>query len=643
MEPGSRPTYLAWGHRGGNNTCTKREAAVRLRALWKSGRPLLFHNAKFDIDVAETFFDLKRPAYDNFFDTMLEAFLYDPNSRELGLKEQATVHLAMPPEEQDEVVKWLMKNIPALKRKKKEAKANLWLAPANIVRPYAIGDVVRTRKLHDFFFPWLRDSQVLEAYDRERRFMYVILDMERLGVPIDADRLRTSIEGADGLNWTNSLRTVEDWIVKELRRRSRRTGEINLDSNEELADALEAARLVRPGNWVMTEPTADFAQGQRSVSIENLGKAIEDPLVYGALRYRASLAHSVRTNARPWLAMAGAGSSIYPQWNQVRQASTGTTRRQIGARTGRVSSTPNAQNLANEPMRIFFDASKMQQALELAEANKEEWRALLMPPDLEGKISPLPWMRDFVIPDVPERAHLSVLGDRDYAQQELRILAHFMEGAALEIYKENPETDFHQMATDELHERYSHLAHYKRSKVKAVVLAIIYARGIPALAAQLGITIEEARQLKNAILSLFPGVKTLMDNLRRRAALEQPIRTWGGRVYYVEPPVEIIDKISKLPRLQTFEYKMINTLIQGSAADNTKEAMIRYHEDPRRQGRMLLQVHDELVMTGRREGFDAEMSLLREHMESVEFDVPMRTEGEWGPTWAQLSPYNDQR
>jgi DNA polymerase I-like protein with 3'-5' exonuclease and polymerase domains len=133
-------------------------------------------------------------------------------------------------------------------------------------------------------------------------------------------------------------------------------------------------------------------------------------------------------------------------------------------------------------------------------------------------------------------------------------------------------------------------------------------------------------------------VKTLEDTLKRRAALDQPARTWGGRVFYCEPPREIKGK------WRTFAYKMINTLIQGSAADNTKEAMIRYDEI-KKDGELDLQIHDELLGNAPKSkaGFRSEMKLLREAMESVEFDVPMLTDGEAGPTWGQMQDYNDMR
>ncbi len=613
--PGKRPEYLSWGHAGGGNNSTKAKAAKRLRVEWRSNRRLLFHNAKFDLDVAETFFDLTLPTADRWLDSMFEAFLYDPNEQDLQLKSLAHSHLGMPPDEQDDVRDWLYAHIKGMKRRKKAWAAHIWLAPGNVVAPYAKGDVIRTRKLHDYFMPWILEAGMEEAYLRERRLMPILLGMERRGVPVDAKRLSDQI-----VRWEASQEVADKWIRRRLKSR-----DLNVDSNVDLADAIELRGKVKRDDegelmWLTT------ATGKRSVSKDSIDQAVSDVELRSVLSYRASLGHSLRTNARNWLEMAEADGRIYCNWNQVRQSASG---KQVGARTGRLSSSPNAQNIGNAPLIICWSAAESVKIL----AADDEAKTMLLPSSLRGKVEPLPWMRDFV---AAKRGR--ILLARDYAQQELRILAHFMEGAVLEIYRRNPFRDFHQMATNGLNQLLGLVGveGYKRKLVKAIVLAIIYARGIPALAAQLNIEEDEARKLRRTIRKLFPGVEDMERALRRRGALEQPVTTWGGRVFFCEPPKMIDGK------LRTFEYKMINTLVQGSAADNTKEAMIRYDET-KKNGEMVLQVHDELLCDVPKRAARSEMLLLREAMESVEFDVPMMTDGEIGPTWGQMEEFNDRR
>ncbi len=607
-EPGKRPHYLTWGHEAGGNNCTKYQAKGRLKAAWRSGRQLLFHNAKFDIDVAEVFFDLSLPDPERVLCTMIEAFLWDPNEQHLGLKELCEKLLGIEPTERDVVRDWLYQHVPGMRQKKKAWAAHIWRAPGSLVGPYCCADLAMTRKLHEHVYPWILEVGMADAYMRERKLMPVLLDMERRGVPVDHQRLRQDIG-----RWEDSQETADKWIRRRLRKR-----DLNVNSNEDLADALEDRGKI--DEWVMT----DHKDPKRSVAIEALDEVLKDRELFSVLRYRASLGHSLKTNARPWLSMSEEDGKIYTIWNQVRQNDPG-KRRSIGARTGRLSSTPNFQNVANKPVQICFSASERSKILKA----DDEAKTLIMPSDLRGKLISLPWMRDYITALVNR-----ILLDRDYAQQEPRILAHFVEGVLLEIYQKNPHTDFHKMATEGLNGMLG--TRYPRKHVKQVVLAIIYARGIPALAAQFGIEEDDARKMRRGIRELFPGIKDLDRELKKRAALDLPFRTWGGRVYYCEPPKEIKG------RWRTWEYKMINTLIQGSAADNTKEAMIRYFSEAK-DGGMLLQAHDELVVDAPKKAAKQEMRILRDTMESVEFDVPMLTDATWGPTWGQLRSFPEMR
>ena len=115
-EPGRKPEYLAWGHPTENN-CTLAQAKTKLKALW--GRELLFHNAKFDLDVAETHLGLPLPPWERVHDTLYLLFLHNPHALSLSLKPASESLLGMPPEEQDAVKAWLLAQgiIKSLKQK----------------------------------------------------------------------------------------------------------------------------------------------------------------------------------------------------------------------------------------------------------------------------------------------------------------------------------------------------------------------------------------------------------------------------------------------------------------------------------------------------------------------------------------------
>ena len=87
---------------------------------------------------------------------------------------------------------------------------------------------------------------------------------------------------------------------------------------------------------------------------------------------------------------------------------------------------------------------------------------------------------------------------------------------------------------------------------------------------------------------------------------------------------------------------MLNALIQRSAAECSKESVIRYDAHPKKQGRFLVQVHDENNISAPPKRIEAEMKLLREVMQSVEFDVPMLSDGEIGPNWGSLQKLEEK-
>jgi DNA polymerase I-like protein with 3'-5' exonuclease and polymerase domains len=94
-------------------------------------------------------------------------------------------------------------------------------------------------------------------------------------------------------------------------------------------------------------------------------------------------------------------------------------------------------------------------------------------------------------------------------------------------------------------------------------------------------------------------------------------------------------------RIIKFEYKMVNRLVQGSAADCTKEAIIRYHEAIEGTDDLfMLQVHDQMACSVPKKDVKRGMERVRQAMESVEFDVPMLTEGDVGLTWGNLKTYD---
>ena len=362
----------------------------------------------------------------------------------------------------------------------------------------------------------------------------------------------------------------------------------NINSDSQLADAIDRAH---PGLvWTKT-PT-----GKRSTSKANMEKTLEGLTgkLLAVMQYRASVHTCVNTFMRPWLIQAthpqGDGK-IRCQWNTTRGDDG-------GARTGRLSSSPNFMNIPT------LSSMKFAAVLELW----EEW--------LKDEFPALPNVRSYVIPDGDEE-----LVSFDFASQELRVLAHYEDDILLKAYKEDPTQDLHQFAANTI-SQVLQMA-FGRKQAKTCAFAILYGSGLDTLALQLRATRDEAATIKSAYLDVLPGVKRLIEQLKSRARMNQPLRTWGGRVYYVEPP------IFKDGRWKTFDYKLLNYLIQGSSADITKVAIIEYAKR-RVHGRFVLTVHDQIVITVPVQHLFTEAKILQDCMESISLDAKLLADGSRG-------------
>jgi DNA polymerase-1 len=381
---------------------------------------------------------------------------------------------------------------------------------------------------------------------------------------------------------------LDDHIYKRLKIR-----DLNIDSSVQLVDAMEAAGCVDREALGITEK-----DGLPATDKNALRRGVTDPVLLAVLLYRGQLKTCLRTFMEPWLATAERSKGrIFTTWNQIRGDRNGT-------RTGRLSSTPNFQNIPLE-----FDLDYMKRAARSA---------------LVKSLPPLPLCRGYLV--APKG---KILCGRDFASQELRVLAHFEDGAMAQGYHDNPSVDFHQLAADMVTEITG--VAVTRKRAKTIGFAILYGTGRPALAAQLGVSVPEADRLLAAYFMVFPGIRELQSGIKTRALMGQPIRTAGGREYFAEPPR--IDRRTR--RVMRFEYKLLNYLIQGSSADQTKDAMIRFHERAG-PGLLLASVHDELLIAPPVKEWRHYMMVLRDSMNNAGLDVPMLSDGERGVNWAAM-------
>lgn len=578
--PGKKARYYAWGHPVENN-CTRDEAERALRGALQHPGGVLCHNVKFDADVAETHFGVKWP-WGNSHDTMILAYLEDPHSRALGLKPLAVRYLEMPPDEQEAVRDWLVAN-GVVRKGAKDWGAKIASAPGGLVGKYANGDVERTEKLFRALYPRIKARGMLKAYEREMRLLPILLENEREGIRCDVSALRKDIVGYDA-----AFLQVDDQIRRRLKAPA-----LNLDENGPLADALESAGKVE--SWVLTET------GARSTAKKALDQMLSDRYLYALLMYRGTIATCLRTFMHPWLELAEANNGMLcTTWNTTKQEAGG------GTRTGRLSSA-KPLNLQNIPTDLQERLTPVFDSVKLLE---------------KAKLPPLPVLRNYIIADKGGE-----LVDFDFSSQEPRTFAHFEDGWLMEQYNLSPNMDVYLTLMGQV--KIITGMTITRKQAKIVFLGLLYGMGVGKLALALDTTVEEARKIKEALMLAVPSIKAMTYEISQRLKSGGELRTWGGRLYAAEAPVLFNG------RWQDFSYKGINTLVQSSAADETKEALIRY-DSVKKDGRLLAQVHDEILITAPKRAWQSEARLLKECMEGLELDVPMVASGEHGLRWGSL-------
>ena len=227
----------------------------------------------------------------------------------------------------------------------------------------------------------------------------------------------------------------------------------------------------------------------------------------------------------------------------------------------------------------------------------------------------------------------------DYSQQEPRLVVHYAAlqnlygvGEVLDAYNDS-NVDFHQIVAD--------MAEIPRSQAKTINLGLFYGMGKNKLQAELGVNKERANDLFRQYHARVPFVKQLMDNVMGRAQERGQIRTLLGRLcrfHLWEPNQFGIHKalthdaalLEHGPGIKrAYTYKALNKLIQGSAADMTKKAMIELHKEGITPH---IQVHDELDIS-----VTDNAEKIKEIMESaVDLEVPNKVDYEFGPNWGNI-------
>jgi DNA polymerase-1 len=227
-----------------------------------------------------------------------------------------------------------------------------------------------------------------------------------------------------------------------------------------------------------------------------------------------------------------------------------------------------------------------------------------------------------------------VLMAADYSQIELRIMAH-LSGDATLVRAFAEDRDVHQAtAAEVLGKPIDEVTADERRSAKAVNFGLIYGMSAFGLAKQLGIDRGSAQRYVDLYFERYPGVKEFMDRTRAQAREQGYVETVRGRRLYL-PEIR-----SRNRNLQQYaERSAINAPMQGTAADIIKLAMLRVEHECSARGlpaRLIMQVHDELVLEVASEAVDATSTMLREQMVAAEtLKVPLKVDIGTGANWDQ--------
>ena len=225
-----------------------------------------------------------------------------------------------------------------------------------------------------------------------------------------------------------------------------------------------------------------------------------------------------------------------------------------------------------------------------------------------------------------------VLLTADYSQIELRVLSHFCVDDALRAaFAED--RDIHQFVASQVFSvPLDEVTKEQRGRAKAVNFGIIYGQTAFGLSRTTGMSVGEAENFIRMYFMRYPGIRLFIDRIIEQTRRDGVVSTILGRRRAV---VEINSRNKGL-RSQA-ERLAVNTVIQGSAADLIKRAMINIHrrilaED--RPGRMIIQVHDELVFDVPRAAVQSEADFIRHEMTTaLPLDVPIKVDLAWGDNW----------
>ena len=563
--------YFPLRHMGGGNL-DERLVNSWLKDMLALPCDKIFHNAQYDVGWLRR---MGHKVNGRIIDTMLVASLLDETRFSYSLNAVAFEYLGKTKSEKGLV--------QAATEFGLDAKSEMWKMPANFVGGYAETDAELTLDLWNYFSVELERSDLTTVFNLETELLPCLIEMTWKGIRVDLDR-------ADQTQ--KILRNDEKKIMAELKTL---TGlSVDIWSAQSLEIAFKEQQLPYP-KTEKGKPsfTKEFLSQHTHKVPQLVAKAREINKINGTF-IKTIQKHAV--NGR-----------IHSHINQVRGGQGGTV-------TGRISmNNPNLQQIPNYGKGTATSVRNL-----FVPEEGQQWASI------------------------------------DFSQQEPRILVHYAEvynqwqkgSVQLEgvtdfvgSYKNDPATDFHTLVAE--------LADIPRKQAKVINLAIMYGMGVKKLAEALDLSLDDAKELTKQYHARVPFVKgmqqALITRLNKQTTDEAYLRSLRGRRLTFdqwEPDSfeltkaykkqEAEQKYGRTRLKRAYTYKSLNKLIQASAADMTKQAMVNVYKEgivP------LVQVHDELCcsVVGKEEA----MKIKKIMEEAIPLEIPSRCDLEMGPSWGQ--------
>jgi DNA polymerase I-like protein with 3'-5' exonuclease and polymerase domains len=562
--------YIPVGHKGGGNL-DKRIVSKWLQKVFDLPCEKIMHNAQYDAGW------IKREGFrlnGRIIDTMLIGSLLDENRFSYSLNALCFDLLGKTKSEKDLV--------EAARTFGLDPKAEMWKMPAMYVGPYAEVDAQLALELWNYMSVEVGKEGLWDIVNLELELLPCLVDMTFRGVRVDMDRAERT---------RDQLLKREKAVLAEIKRQA--GFGVEIWAAQSLSRAFDNIGIQYP----TTEKGApSFTKNYLNEQNHPFAKLIVEA---------RNLNKTSGTFINNILKYCNKDGRIHGHINQNRSDQGGTV-------SGRLSmNNPNLQQIpARDP-----ELGPMIRSLFLPEEG-EQWAAI------------------------------------DFSQQEPRILVHYahvygkargipLQGAKefVQRYNEDPNTDFHAMVAE--------MAGIGRKQAKTINLGMMYGMGVNKLSEQLDIPVEEAKSLINQYHDRVPFVKGLMNGVMNRLNEKDAsgsIRSILGRKCRFDlwepdsfamnkalPYRDAVKEYGETTRLKrAFTYKALNRLIQASAADMTKQAMVNLYKE----GHLpLVQIHDEIAMSVK----DREQALtFAKIMESaVLLEVPNKCDVEVGPSWGE--------